>query len=97
MDARDPLGTRSDKVEQIIKNAGPEKKLILILNKTGKSVSHRDWGGSIFNAANQIYNKKLLRQKEMCWMEFFLKLVQFLWSICYNFQPVKKGDQWIRI
>jgi nuclear GTP-binding protein len=35
LDARDPLGCRTKEVEELILNAGANKKIILILNKIG--------------------------------------------------------------
>ena len=34
LDARDPLGTRSSQVEEVIRDAGPTKRCILVLNKS---------------------------------------------------------------
>ena len=39
LDARDPLGTRCVAVEQSVLDAGTGKKLILVLNKIGTSLS----------------------------------------------------------
>ena len=35
LDARDPLGCRTREVEELIMNAGSDKKIVLILNKIG--------------------------------------------------------------
>lgn len=35
LDARDPLGTRSADMEKMVMRAGPEKHLVLLLNKIG--------------------------------------------------------------
>jgi len=36
LDARDPLGCRTKRIEQDILESGVDKKIILILNKIGK-------------------------------------------------------------
>lgn len=36
LDARDPLGSRCAQVEEAILSSGPNKKLILLLNKIGQ-------------------------------------------------------------
>lgn len=36
LDCRDPLGCRTREVEEMIMNAGADKKIVLILNKIGK-------------------------------------------------------------
>jgi len=36
LDARDPLGSRCAQVEETILGSGPNKKLILLLNKIGQ-------------------------------------------------------------
>lgn len=38
LDARDPLGTRTRQVEQMIIDSGLNKKIILLLNKIGKYI-----------------------------------------------------------
>lgn len=35
LDARDPLGTRCTDMEKMVMRAGPEKHLVLLLNKIG--------------------------------------------------------------
>ena len=37
LDARDPLATRCTDVERYVRKRGAEKKLILLLNKIGRS------------------------------------------------------------
>jgi len=37
LDARDPIGTRARDVEKMVMQAGPNKRLILVLNKIGAS------------------------------------------------------------
>ena len=39
LDARDPLGCRSEMVEKAVQDAGPNKRLILLLNKIGSWLS----------------------------------------------------------
>lgn len=41
LDARDPLGSRSRVVEDHIRMAGPDKKMVLVLNKIGMDTLHR--------------------------------------------------------
>ncbi|KAK4376225.1 hypothetical protein RND71_006902 [Anisodus tanguticus] len=41
LDARDPLGTRSLDMEKMVMRAGPEKHLVLLLNKIDKKINHR--------------------------------------------------------
>lgn len=36
LDARDPLGTKNSHVEEAVRNAKSDKKLLLVLNKAGK-------------------------------------------------------------
>ena len=36
LDARDPQSTRCTDMERYVRRAGPEKKLVLLLNKIGK-------------------------------------------------------------
>lgn len=36
VDSRDPLGTRCSELEQAVLDAGPKKRLILVLNKAGE-------------------------------------------------------------
>jgi ribosome biogenesis GTPase A len=36
LDARDPMGCRSELIENAVKNANARKKLVLVLNKAGK-------------------------------------------------------------
>lgn len=36
LDARDPLGTRCVGMEKLVINSGPNKNLVLLLNKIGK-------------------------------------------------------------
>ena len=36
LDARDPLACRCEDVERYVKEAGPSKQLVLLLNKVGK-------------------------------------------------------------
>lgn len=36
LDARNPLGTKNAHVEEAVRNAKGEKKLLLVLNKAGK-------------------------------------------------------------
>lgn len=36
LDARDPLGTRCIDMEKMVMKAGPDKHLVLLLNKIGK-------------------------------------------------------------
>lgn len=38
LDARDPVGSRCPQVEEMIINSGKNKKLVLLLNKIGKSI-----------------------------------------------------------
>ena len=38
LDARDPLGSRCKDVERYVRQAGSDKKIILLLNKMGKSL-----------------------------------------------------------
>ncbi len=38
LDARDPLGCRVKKIEEMILGSGTNKRVILILNKIGKSI-----------------------------------------------------------
>lgn len=35
LDARDPLGTRCVDMEEMVRKSGPEKHLVLLLNKIG--------------------------------------------------------------
>lgn len=35
LDARDPLGTRCADMEKMVLSAGPDKRLVLLLNKIG--------------------------------------------------------------
>lgn len=44
LDARDPLGTRTRHVERMIMDSGLNKKVILILNKIGKSSVNKLYG-----------------------------------------------------
>lgn len=37
LDARDPIGTRCNDMEKMVLKAGPEKHLVLLLNKIGRS------------------------------------------------------------
>lgn len=37
LDARDPLGTRTRSVERMVMDSGLDKKIILVLNKIGKT------------------------------------------------------------
>ena len=37
LDARDPLGSRCEQVEQTVLQAGTQKRLVLLLNKIGKN------------------------------------------------------------
>ena len=39
LDARDPLGTRCTDMERMVMQAGPNKHLVLLLNKIGKAFS----------------------------------------------------------
>lgn len=39
LDARDPLGCRTRKIEEMILQCGTKKRIILILNKVGRSSS----------------------------------------------------------
>ena len=38
LDARDPLGSRCIEAEKFIRKSGSDKKIILLLNKIGKSI-----------------------------------------------------------
>jgi len=38
LDARDPLGTRCTDMERMVMQAGPNKHLVLLLNKIGKFI-----------------------------------------------------------
>lgn len=38
LDARDPLGTRCVDMEKMVMNSGPDKHLVLLLNKIGMLV-----------------------------------------------------------
>ena len=38
LDARDPLGSRCPQVEEAVMSAGPEKRLVLLINKIGKNI-----------------------------------------------------------
>lgn len=38
LDARDPLGCRTKQIERLIMDAGTDKRIILVLNKIGKSL-----------------------------------------------------------
>lgn len=38
LDARDPLGTRCIDMEKMVMKAGPDKHLVLLLNKIGMSL-----------------------------------------------------------
>lgn len=40
LDARDPLGCRSNEVEEFIRQFSPRKRLVFLLNKTGTSFSN---------------------------------------------------------
>lgn len=40
LDARDPLGTRCVDIEKMVMKAGPEKRLVLLLNKIGNFPAH---------------------------------------------------------
>jgi nuclear GTP-binding protein len=40
LDARDPLGTRCVDIEKMVMNSGPEKRLVLLLNKIGNCPAH---------------------------------------------------------
>lgn len=37
LDARDPIGTRCVEVERMVHEAGPSKRIVLVLNKIGKT------------------------------------------------------------
>lgn len=41
LDARDPLPCRSQEVENFVRSSGAEKRIILLLNKIGESLSSR--------------------------------------------------------
>lgn len=41
LDARDPLGTRTRHVEEMIMDSGLNKKIILVLNKIGKNQARK--------------------------------------------------------
>ena len=47
LDARDPLGSRCKDVEKFVRQAGADKKVILLLNKIGQSHS-RQCNGKLF-------------------------------------------------
>ena len=38
LDARDPLGTRCSQLEKSVLESGPNKRLVLVLNKCGELV-----------------------------------------------------------
>jgi nuclear GTP-binding protein len=40
LDARDPLGTRCVDIEKMVMKSGPEKRLVLLLNKIGNCPAH---------------------------------------------------------
>ena len=40
LDARDPLGTRCVDIEKMVMKSGPDKRLVLLLNKIGNSPGH---------------------------------------------------------
>lgn len=40
LDARDPIGTRCGDMEKMVMRAGPEKHLVLLLNKIGNIYIH---------------------------------------------------------
>jgi ribosome biogenesis GTPase A len=40
LDARDPLGTRCVDIEKMVMESGPDKRLVLLLNKIGNSLGH---------------------------------------------------------
>jgi hypothetical protein len=56
LDARDPLGTRCPQVEQLIQTTGKNKKLVLLLNKIGKTAfGHRYF--MLLNFSNNFYSR----------------------------------------
>jgi nuclear GTP-binding protein len=40
LDARDPLGTRCVDIEKMVMESGPDKRLVLLLNKIGNFPAH---------------------------------------------------------
>lgn len=55
LDARDPVGSRCPQVEEMIINSGKNKKLVLLLNKIGKSQINKH----ILNHGKIINSKKI--------------------------------------